>query len=194
MQPDRTTVLSINLNKSSTDIFPKKPVCCVRSNFARQQLTRHCPLWSSGWLETFFFAKPVKLKADPYLKCGWYNWNGRDRHSKLQLQEAGRSSGSCPPRLGKLLPCSRNPGASHARSSQTPQSNNPRNGSPRCPSHALSSVVVSSQKNFIATDDRSIQKHCSCSRHAANQQPEQMKCKSPSEGGPGGCHQPAPTT
>lgn len=75
-----------------------------------------------------------------------------------------------------------------------PKSSNPQNGYPRCPHHALSSVVVSSQKNFIATDDRSIQQHCSCSRHAANQQSEQMECKSPSEGGPGGCHQPAPTT
>lgn len=63
------------------------------------------------------------------------------------------------------------------------------------PNHALGSVVVSSLKNFMATDDRSIQQHCSCSRRAANQEQEQMECKSPSEGGgPGGCRQLAPTT
>ena len=42
-----------------------------------------------------------------------------------------------------------------------------------------------------APDDRSVQKHCSGSWHATNQQPEQMERKSPSKGRPGGCRHPA---
>lgn len=195
MQKNRTTGLSINLNKSSIislGHIPKE-TCALYTATLPAAVNNTLPALKL-WLTWNLLCKTCKIKGWSLFEAWVIQLEGERRAlqpaaagSREELSLVHQSLESFCRALGNLEPAMSVP-------AKPPQSSNPPSGYPQCPNHALSFVIVSLQKNFIATDDRSIQQHCSCSRHAANQQPEQMECKSPSEGGPGGCHQPAPTT